>query len=286
MPKVSRKRWEEADRIQLVLDVLNGEYDYDRMMEDAREREDPISPAELPPEYIFIEAADVLRRMLTNWVEEWWKERSRRPAAEEDPDDYADEYLDRHKGLQQAFKRIASRLGIRESVFRALLVFQKDSKELSLLVRVFRWMLEDREFEYAGKVFTSRAGFSFSDDPIGAAQGEAMRLFLALLRSRLKASVCRCHLKGCGRWFVNLSGRRLYCSRQHAQEPANGRLQARRNEKTEEKLRHAQEWIRKWKPAHGPWKPWVARKTKLTANFLMLWMGRRKLRPPRTSAPA
>src|ERR1700685_1606965 len=137
MPKVSRKRWEEVDRIQPVLDILNGEYDHYRLMEDAREREDPISSAELPPEYIFIQAVDLLRKILTNWVEEWWKGRHRRSTAEEGPDDYADEYLDRHKELQQELKRIASRLGVREETdFRALLAFQKDSQGFLSLVRV------------------------------------------------------------------------------------------------------------------------------------------------------
>jgi hypothetical protein len=289
MPRVSEKRWKEKCRLQPVLDVLNGKYGFSKMREDAQELacEDYLTPNELslcPPDPFYQKASSELRTTLTKWVQEWWGSWNSKPAALVDPNQYASDYLESHKKLEVEFCRIAARIRIEAPVFREILAFQEAptvDRDFASAVRLVRMLLEGWDSSYAGNVTSRKGGFFISHDPLLLADAEAMRLFLVLLRSPLKQLIRRCDLRGCTRWFLDLTGRGKYCSTQHAQCPANDRLEERRHKQTEEKLRHAQEWIRKWRPAHGPWKPWVARKAKLTTNFLTRWVGQRKLTPPK-----
>jgi len=294
MPRISERRWKEKCRLQPVLEILYGKYNPSKMRDDARQIvcEDSLTPDEwsmCPPNSFYQTACKELRTTLTTWVQEWWRTWKSKPAAEVDPNQYASDYLETHMKLQAEFRRIAARVRIEDPVFREVLAFQETTtgdRVFASAVRLVRILLEGTDINYAGGGTSIRGGFFISHDPLLLAEAEAMRLFLVLLRSPLKELIRRCRLKGCPRWFLDLTGRGVYCSTRHAQRMVNDRLKVRRNKQTEEKLQHAQEWIHKWRPAHGPWKPWVARKTNLTTNFLTLWVGRRKLTPPRAHAPA
>ena len=273
MPKISHQRAEEIERLRPVLDVLNGVYGHLQMLRDIREIEgkDPLNDD--PDAYfLYVNAGHRLRETLTRWVEKW---RGRAPAGDEDRENYVAEYIYGNRELREEFLRITKQLGMAGGVFRELLLFQprehiSDDQRLKFQIGLFSYMFETGFLgSYSGTLEFAMTFFN-SNDPILGAEAEAIHLFVILLRSELSSKLCRCPAAGCGKFFLNLGGRREFCSRSHAQQRINRRvlqdLKQTRDKRKKEALARANEALRECKKRD--WKQWLAKRTGLTTTFL------------------
>jgi hypothetical protein len=276
MPKTSDNRARDVEKLNPVLDVLNGHYSYLRMIKDIRDVEGK-DPLESDPDsaFLYVDAANRLRGALVGWVEEWRK--TKLPSAGEDRENYVAEYLYGNRTARKEFIGVSKRIGLPENIPRQLFAFQPrgqitGDQHFKLRVAIFRYLFEsgflssysrDLGLEFATTFFSS-------DDPLLGAEAEAIHLFILLLRSELSTQLRRCPAKDCGRYFLNLGGRREFCSRAHAQQRINMRaLQNLKQDRDRRKLQaidRANKALEKCKTKN--WKPWVAKKTGLTKAFL------------------
>src|ERR1700677_3142031 len=295
MPKTSARRWREIDKIQPALDVLNGKYDLWRLRSCAMERgglrnDDP-QPEDSIYEYyeLFDQAAGVLRRKLTEWVEEWQSALQTTEVSDSDeppdPDERMVDYLTARPDLLREFDGIAAKLGIPTDVRSWILTPARweniGDQEMRGRIQVFLSLLQGGDFEWGARTISFDGGFNITSN-LGfpgcfqnvAAEGEAMRLFVLLLQSKIP--IGKCSLDGCRRYFLNIGGCRRFCCKGHTQSFVNQKvlrqLKIERDLQKNRKLDRARRAIREYELAdpNQDWKAWVGRRAKVSKNFLTL----------------
>jgi len=246
------------------------------MIRDIREIEGK-DPTESDPDsnFVYVNAAHRLRGTLTRWVEEW--RRTKRPPLDEDRENYVAEYIYENAKLRDEFVRTTKQMGLADEVFRQLLAFQPSDRitgpqQFRLRVAIFRDLVEASFLSS----YSSRLGVEFattffsSNNPLLGADAEAIHLFIILLRSGLSAQLRRCPASDCGKFFLNLGGRREFCSRSHAQQRINRQvlqsLKQTRDKQKQAALARANKALQEC--TSSDWKWWVAKRTGLTATFL------------------
>jgi len=305
MPKTSNRRWREIDRIQPAVDVLNGDYDLWRLRSNAMERDGlrndgPQAEGSIYEDCeLFDQAAWALRRKLTKWVEEWQDAPQMTQVSDSDeppdPDERMVDYLAVRPDLLKEFDGIAAKLGIPTDVRSWILTRNRwkeiDGEKMLGRIKLFLGILQGSDLEKEDAVpfdggfeITAQLGFP-GDSQNVAAEGEAMRLFLLLLQSKIP--IGKCSLDDCGRYFLNIGGCRQFCCKGHTQSLVNQkvlhRLKIERDLNKNRKLDRARRAIREYELAvpNQDWKVWVTRKAKVSKNFLTLHVRQGGLEEPK-----
>ncbi len=202
----------------------------------------------LPSDELFHKAEGLLRRKLTEWVQE--RLQARRSLTDE-PGKNAADYVSEHPELKRIIGQLAK--GSPDAVLKIFLGVTSLPFQLALTI---------------------------PDDPILTAKFEGARLFILLLRSKL--SIGKCALPRCQRYFVNASGERSKrcCTRKHAAALVTERRRYRQRAASIARAARAiEEWKHK-KPAQD-WKSWVVRRTQLTSIFVTRGVNNGELQAPK-----
>jgi hypothetical protein len=279
MPRLSKERRFEVAKLMPLIDALNGEGEYAVSRASARResaqmhkialragipssgrRADEVrrtlqklkteTGADVPQVEVFVEAGNVLRQNLRSWVDRWIGG-GPKPFAK-----FLEVHADVNREMNHVFNELRSRSG--------------SSGDLEVFSRL---LLTPAEYQIR---------FEF-EDPVLQARSEAVQLFINLTRSRI--AVGKCALPRCGRYFLNIGGQRRKecCKRQHT----GAWIVERRRQKTyEDALARATRSIKQWQRARRSrdWKSWVAKKAKVTKNFLTARVSKGDLKPPKGEA--
>jgi hypothetical protein len=245
MPKISKMRSKEVERLAPVLAILNREYAEHDSTHFDEEDVDGVALA-------------ATETKLRKWID------ASRPRNEDVGD-----YLYRHPALKREFFLLTQEIGIPEEVFRSALAFQQD-------------LSGEEKFKKRVQMVSSMLEYGFGTGGESAKFGarEAMYWFLLLRKSPLADRLRKCAKQGCERYFLNLGGKAKCCCRSHAQALVNQRLlpklQKQRDQEKKPLLERVQKAIDNFK---GPdWKRRVSKRTGVSLHFITRNLNAKQLR--------
>jgi len=157
-----------------------------------------------------------------------------------------------------------------------------------------RLMAADKKELWLGKLLTGewvreepkRLLVSFLHDRVAFREAYAVHLFLRVYTANAaRDHIARCKLRSCRRYFVNKSGQQEYCCAAHRQQTNNRKSNPRRDQRRKHQLaatlQAARVAVRKWRPAKGDWKRWVARRIGKGPKFVTRHVNAGRLTPPK-----